>query len=183
ISIPAPHSALFLYTTLFRSQARPRRGGLRRRREEPARRGGVHVPGDRADAEEEWMSALDELHDAITRKDAAAATRALDADPGLATARTASGQTPALVALYGLAQRRRQRAAARGGGGRRRRDADGQADRRGRAGESSPEQWLHGAARSGGHRQRRRRAPAAGLRRAAGRAQHRGPDAGRSGAR
>ena len=49
------------------------------------------------------MSALDELHDAITRKDAAAATRALDADPGLATARTASGQTPALVAIYGRA--------------------------------------------------------------------------------
>ncbi len=49
------------------------------------------------------MSALDELHDVITRKDAAAATRALDADPGLATARTASGQTPALVAIYGRA--------------------------------------------------------------------------------
>jgi len=44
------------------------------------------------------MSALDELHDAIKHTDAAAATRALDADPGLATARTARGHTPAELA-------------------------------------------------------------------------------------
>jgi uncharacterized protein len=46
------------------------------------------------------MSALDDLLEAIKRKDAAAVTRALDADRGLVTARAAGGQTPAIVAIY-----------------------------------------------------------------------------------
>jgi ankyrin repeat protein len=46
------------------------------------------------------MTALATLLDAIKRKDAAAVTRALDADPALATARSADGQTPAIVAIY-----------------------------------------------------------------------------------
>ena len=46
------------------------------------------------------MTSLDTLLDAIKRKDAAAVTRALDAEPGLARARAAGGQTPAIVAIY-----------------------------------------------------------------------------------
>jgi len=46
------------------------------------------------------MSALEDLLAAIKRKDASAVTRALDADGQLATARAASGQTPAIVAIY-----------------------------------------------------------------------------------
>jgi len=46
------------------------------------------------------MTPLETVLDAIKRKDPAAVTRALDTDPGLATARSASGQTPALVAIY-----------------------------------------------------------------------------------
>ena len=46
------------------------------------------------------MSALEDLLAAIKRKDASAVTRALDADGELATARAASGQTPAIVAIY-----------------------------------------------------------------------------------
>jgi len=46
------------------------------------------------------MSALEALFDAIKKQDVAAVTRALDAQPALATARSASGQTPAIVAIY-----------------------------------------------------------------------------------
>jgi uncharacterized protein len=46
------------------------------------------------------MTSLDTLLDAIKRKDVAAVTRALDAEPGLVQARTVGGQTPAIVAIY-----------------------------------------------------------------------------------
>ena len=46
------------------------------------------------------MTSLETLLDAIKHKDAAAVTRALDAEPGLVKARTADGQTPAIVAIY-----------------------------------------------------------------------------------
>lgn len=46
------------------------------------------------------MSALETLFDAIQKHDVAAVTDALDAEPALVTARTASGQTPAIVAIY-----------------------------------------------------------------------------------
>jgi len=46
------------------------------------------------------MTALEALFDAISRRDAAAVKRALDPEPGLANARAASGQTPAIVAIY-----------------------------------------------------------------------------------
>ena len=46
------------------------------------------------------MTSLDTLLDAIKRKDAAAVTRALDAEPGLIKARTVAGQTAAIVAIY-----------------------------------------------------------------------------------
>jgi ankyrin repeat protein len=46
------------------------------------------------------MTSLETLLDAIKRKDAAAVTRVLDAEPGLATARSGVGQTPAIVAIY-----------------------------------------------------------------------------------
>jgi ankyrin repeat protein len=45
-------------------------------------------------------TSLEALLEAIKRKDAAAVTHALDAAPALATARSASGQTPAIVAIY-----------------------------------------------------------------------------------
>ena len=45
-------------------------------------------------------TSLEILLEAIKRKDAAAVTRALEAEPALATARSASGQTPAIVAIY-----------------------------------------------------------------------------------
>ena len=46
------------------------------------------------------MTSLETLLDAIKRKDVAAVTRALDAEPGLVEARTVGGQTPAIVAIY-----------------------------------------------------------------------------------
>jgi len=46
------------------------------------------------------MTPLDDVLEAIKRKDAGAVTKALDADPTLATARNAAGQTPAIVAIY-----------------------------------------------------------------------------------
>ena len=46
------------------------------------------------------MTSLETLLDAIKRKDTAAVIRALDAEPGLVKARTAGGQTPAIVAIY-----------------------------------------------------------------------------------
>jgi uncharacterized protein len=46
------------------------------------------------------MKDLETLFDAIKKKDAAEVTRALDAEPALATTRGANGQTPAIVAIY-----------------------------------------------------------------------------------
>jgi ankyrin repeat protein len=46
------------------------------------------------------MTPLDDVLDAIKRKDAGAVAKALDADPTLATTRNAAGQTPAIVAIY-----------------------------------------------------------------------------------
>src|SRR5262245_24451961 len=46
------------------------------------------------------MTSLETLFDAIRRRDAAAVKHALDTEPGLATARAAGGQTPAIVAIY-----------------------------------------------------------------------------------
>jgi len=46
------------------------------------------------------MTSLETLLDAIKRRDVAAVTRALDAEPGLVKARTVGGQTPAIVAIY-----------------------------------------------------------------------------------
>jgi len=46
------------------------------------------------------MTSLETLFDAIKRKDVAAVTRALDAEPGLVEARSVGGQTPAIVAIY-----------------------------------------------------------------------------------
>jgi|RhiMetdeSRZDD1v2_1073273.scaffolds.fasta_scaffold01636_17 uncharacterized protein len=45
-------------------------------------------------------TSLETLLEAIKRKDAVTVTAALDAEPALATARSAGGQTPAIVAIY-----------------------------------------------------------------------------------
>src|SRR3989454_5761507 len=124
-----PRSTLFPYTTLFRSrarpgplhrarqvrrhrahrddrhgvprdvQARPWRRDLERGREEPAGRHRVRLRGERPHAEAPVTRPVDERLAAVRGRDRAAAA-ALDRDPSLVTARTASGETPVLLAIY-----------------------------------------------------------------------------------
>ncbi len=50
------------------------------------------------------VDALEDLMAAIKRRDTGAVARLLDRDPALATARSSTGQTPAIVAIYGRAR-------------------------------------------------------------------------------
>src|SRR2546422_313599 len=81
-------------------QARPWRRDLERGREEPAGRHRVRLRGERPHAEAPVTRPVDELLAAVRGRDRAAAAAALDRDPSLVTARTASGETPVLLAIY-----------------------------------------------------------------------------------
>src|SRR3989475_11223847 len=81
-------------------QARPWRRDLERGREEPAGRHRVRLRGERPHAEAPVTRPVDELLAAVRGRDRAAAVAALDRDPSLVTARTASGETPVLLAIY-----------------------------------------------------------------------------------
>src|SRR2546425_3127060 len=81
-------------------QARPWRRDLERGREEPAGRHRVRLRGERPHAEAPVTRPVDERLAAVRGRDRAAAAAALDRDPSLVTARTASGETPVLLAIY-----------------------------------------------------------------------------------